>query len=123
MQYEILDNTKVSAKVLRTLSGVKRLICLAKFNISMAMRISNRFVIVCKIQIAIRMLYHSFQRLLLLSFFYLMVKSSKLFVKIGSRFQIALFFLFYRIFTFWSYTGDCWIATFKLITSQMKSEP
>ena len=35
------------------------------------------------IQIVIRMLYHSFETLLLLSFFYLMVKS---FVKIGIRF-------------------------------------
>ena len=62
------------------------------------MDISNRFVIVCNIQIVIRMLYHSFKTLLLLSFFYLMVKSGKSFVKIGSRFQIALFFLFYQNF-------------------------
>ena len=34
----------------------------------------------------------------LLSFFYLMVKSGKSFVKIESRFQIALFLLFYRNF-------------------------
>ena len=52
------------------------------------MHISNRFVIAC---IVIRMLYHSFERLLL-SFFYLMVKSGKSFVKIGSRFQIAVFY-------------------------------
>ena len=62
------------------------------------MHISNRFVIVCNIQIVIRMLYHSLETLLLLSFFYLMVKSGKSFVEIGSRFQIALFFLFYRNF-------------------------
>ena len=35
--------------------------------------------------------------LLLLSFFYLMVKPGKSFVKIRSRFQIALFFLFIEI--------------------------
>ena len=62
------------------------------------MYISNRYVIECNIQIVIRMLYHSFETLLLLSFFYLMAKSGKSFVKIGSRFQIALFFLFYRNF-------------------------
>ena len=62
------------------------------------MRISNCFVIACNIQIVIRMLYHSFETLLLLSFFYLMVKSGKSFVKIGSRFQIALLFLSYRNF-------------------------
>ena len=44
------------------------------------------------------MLYHSFDRLLLLSFSYLMVKWGKPFVQIESRFQIALFFLFYRNF-------------------------
>ena len=43
-------------------------------------------------------LYHIFETLLLLSFFYLMVKSGKSFVKTGSCFQIALFFLFYRNF-------------------------
>ena len=74
------------------------MICLAKFNIIISMDISNRFFIVCNIQIVIRMLYHSFKTLLLLSFFYLMVKSGKSFVKIGSRFQIALFFLFYQNF-------------------------
>ena len=62
------------------------------------MRISNCFVIACNIQIVIRMLYQSFETLLLLSFFYLMVKSGKSFVKIGSRFQIALLFLSYRNF-------------------------
>ena len=45
-----------------------------------------------------KLLYHSFETLLLLNFFYLMVKSVKSFVKIGSRFQIALLFLFYRNF-------------------------
>ena len=44
------------------------------------------------------MLYHSFETLSLLSFFYLMVKSGKSFVKIESHFQIALFLLFYRNF-------------------------
>ena len=43
-------------------------------------------------------IYHSFETLVLLSLFYLMVKSCKSFVKIGSRFQIALFFLFYQNF-------------------------
>ena len=61
------------------------------------MHISNSFVVVCNIQIVIRMLYHSFEMLLLLSFFYLMVKPGKSFVKIRSRFQIALFFLFIEI--------------------------
>ena len=62
------------------------------------MHISNRFVIVCSIQIVIRMLYHSFDTLLLFSFSYLMVKWGKSFVKIVSGFQIALLFLFYRNF-------------------------
>ena len=53
--------------------------------------ISNRFVIVCNIQIVIRMLYHSFETLLFLSFFYLTVKSGKPFVKIEFHFQIAFF--------------------------------
>ena len=58
------------------------------------MHISNHFVIViaCNIQIVVRMLYHSFETILLFIF---VVKSDKSFVKIGSRFQIALFFLFY----------------------------
>ena len=43
------------------------------------------------IQIIIRMLYHNFETLLLFSFFYLMVKSGKSFVKIGYRFQLAPF--------------------------------
>ena len=46
------------------------------------MHISNRFVFLCNIQIVIWMLYHSFERLLLLSLLYLMVKSSKSFVKL-----------------------------------------
>ena len=62
------------------------------------MHISIRFVSVCNIQIVIRMLYHSVETLSLLSFFYLMVKSGKSFVKIESHFQIALFLLFYRNF-------------------------
>ena len=62
------------------------------------MHISNRFLIICSIQTVIRMLYHSFETLLLLRFFYLMVKSGKSFIKIGSRFQIALLLLFDRIF-------------------------
>ena len=53
------------------------------------MHISNLFVIVCNIQIVIRMLYHGFETLL-------MVKSGKSFVKIGSCLQIAFLFLFYR---------------------------
>ena len=61
------------------------------------MHISKNFVIACNIQAVIRMLYHSFETLLLLSFFYLMVKPGKSFVKTGSRFQIA-FFYFYRNF-------------------------
>ena len=56
------------------------------------MHISNRFVNACNIQIVIRMLHHSFKRVLLLRFFYLMVKSRKRFVKIGSRLQVALFY-------------------------------
>ena len=56
------------------------------------MHISNGFVIACNIQIVIQMLYHSFEMLLLLSFFYLMVKSGKPFVLTGSYFQIALFY-------------------------------
>ena len=62
------------------------------------MHISNRFVIACNIQIVIRMLYHSFETQLLLSFFYLTVKSGKSFAKIGARFQITFFFLFHRKF-------------------------
>ena len=56
------------------------------------MHISNGFVIACNIQIVIQILYHSFEMLLLLSFFYLMVKSGKPFVLTGSYFQIALFY-------------------------------
>ena len=62
------------------------------------MHISNSFVVVCNIQIVIRILYYSFEMLLLLSFFYLMVKPGKSFVKIRSSFQIALFFLVHRNF-------------------------
>ena len=60
------------------------------------MQISNRFVTVCNIQIVIRMLYHSFEPLLLSSVFFLMVKSEsgKSFVNNGSRFQVALSFYF-----------------------------
>ena len=61
----------------------------------MSLHISDHFVIVCNIQIVIRMLYHSFETLLLLNFLYLMVKPSKLFVEIGSPFKIGLFFLSY----------------------------
>ena len=57
------------------------------------MHIPDRLVIVCNIQIVIRMLYHSFETLSLLSFFYLMEKPGKSFVQIGSHFQIALFIL------------------------------
>ena len=62
------------------------------------MHIFNRFVIaiVWNIQIVIGMLYHSFETLLFLSFFCLMVKSGNSCVKIGCRFKIALSFLFYR---------------------------
>ena len=55
------------------------------------MHIPDRLVIVCNIQIVIWMLYHSFETLSLLSFFYLMEKPGKSFVQIGSHFQIALF--------------------------------
>ena len=41
---------------------------------------------------------------LLLSLFYLVVKSSKSFVKIGSCFQIAFFFLFYQNFQLPAYS-------------------
>ena len=64
----------------------------------MSRHISNRFVIVSNIQIIISMLYYSFEKLFLLGLFYLIVKSGKSFVIIGPRFQIALFFLFYRNF-------------------------
>ena len=64
----------------------------------MSRHISNRFVIVSNIQIIIRMLYYSFEKLFLLGLFYLIVKSGKSLVIIGSRFQIALFFWFYRNF-------------------------
>ena len=59
------------------------------------MQISNRFVTVCNIQIVIRMLYHSFERVFS-SVFFLMVKSEsgKSFVNTGSRFQVALSFYF-----------------------------
>ena len=50
------------------------------------------------IQIVIQKVYHSFETQLLLSFFYFMIKSSKSFVKTGSRFQISYFFLFYKNF-------------------------
>ena len=50
------------------------------------------------IQIVIQKVYHSFEIQLLLSFFYFMIKSSKSFVKTGSRFQISYFFLFYKNF-------------------------
>ena len=59
------------------------MVCLAKFNIYnqcinkyktqiqiqyiKSIHISNRFVIVCNIQVVIRMLYHSFETLLFLS--------------------------------------------------------
>ena len=62
------------------------------------MHVSDHFVIACNIQIVIQILYLSFETLLLWSFFYLIVNSGKSFVKIGSYFQIALFFLFYRNF-------------------------
>ena len=55
------------------------------------MHISNRFVIVSNNQIVIRMLYHSFETLLLLSFFYLMVRSGKSSLKIGSQFPSSPF--------------------------------
>ena len=42
------------------------------------MHISDRFMIVCNIQIVIRMLYHTFKTLLLLSFFDLMSKSGNI---------------------------------------------
>ena len=64
----------------------------------MSRHISNRFVIVSNIQIIIRMLYYSFEKLFLLGLFYLIVKSGKSLVIIGSRFQVALFFWFYRNF-------------------------
>ena len=64
-----------------------------------SLHISNRFAIECKIQIVIQMLYHSFETLLLLRVcLYLIVKSAKLFVKIGSRLQMPLFFLYHRNF-------------------------
>ena len=54
------------------------------------MHTSNRFVVVCNIQFVIRMLYHSFETLLLLIFFYI-ISSSNFIVKIRSRFHIAFF--------------------------------
>ena len=65
------------------------MICLAKLNILLSMHISICFAIVYNIQIFIRMLYHSFETLLLLSFFYLMANASKSFFRIGPRFQIV----------------------------------
>ena len=64
------------------------------------MHISNRFALhfMQHSNCYSNVIYHSFETLLLLSFFYLMVKSGKSFVKIGSSFQIALFFLFNRNF-------------------------
>ena len=63
------------------------------------MNISSRFVTVCNIQIVVIIsnIYHSFEMLLLLSFFCLMVKSGRSF-KIGSHLQIAFFLLFYQNF-------------------------
>ena len=61
------------------------------------MHIYNHFVVVCNIQIVIQMLCHSFETLLLLNFFYLMVKSGRSFVKIRSPFQIAPFLYFIEI--------------------------
>ena len=51
-------------------------------SILISMHVSNRFVIVRSIQSLIRMLYHSFETLLLLRFFYLVVKSAKSFVEL-----------------------------------------
>ena len=55
------------------------------------MHISNRFVIVRNIQVVIRMLYHSFETVLLLSFFYLMVKTNTPFLFILSKFSTLPF--------------------------------
>ena len=95
--------SKASLKILKVNIYVEWSISLSSILISM--HISNWFVIVCNIQIVIPMLYHSFETLLLLGSFYLMVKSSKSFVKIGSGFQIALLNfqnkLWLLLFTFW----------------------
>ena len=67
-------------------------------SILISIYISNHFVIACNIQIVITCYVIVLRPYYCWVYFYLMVKSVKSFVKIESRLQIALFFLFYRKF-------------------------
>ena len=73
------------------------MICLAKFNINIHAYFYSCFYYM-QHSICYSNVISQFLDAIIVEFFYLMVKSGKSFVKIGSCFQIAPFFLFYQNF-------------------------